>query len=581
MSDPTGAASRRLRNPFVGPRAFRKGELFFGREAEKEGLLNKLLPGGVTLLYSPSGAGKTSLIQAAIVPELGSMGFQICGASGPRFSALRVNLPPPPELQLKNRYVFSVVNGLVGHLVRKEDAAVMTIEDALDLFERRGPGGTEVGGPAVEAGEACGETSPSHTAAEVGDAGTRQTGEGASVALRARRARAENRPQQLVVVDQLEEILTLNPSNTVAGREEFFRQLGYALRRGRRWALLSMREDYIGRIDKYRRYFQNELRTTFRIDLLDTNAALRAIQRPAAECGVVVEDDAAQQLVDDLRRFRADEPPETVNALGPAGVRNRRPGGRSLLALGRSEQSIPVAAEPDGPVVYEYVEPVLLQVICDSLWRILNKTDFTTISKADLARIKPYKTVLSKYYRQVVREAARKDSDTERAIRDWVEQHLITKNKMRRPTLTLPPVKDERSVVEALQRRYLIRDDPRPGGVWRELAHDMLVPPIVADNRAWRSANLQTWQVVADEWHRASQPYELLLTGQDLLEARSAARRLELTQIESNFFQESVRAAHQSGRLASMTLQRNLLRALVVLSVILNIYLALQLVKRG
>ena len=85
----------RMRNPYVGPRAFRKDELFFGREAETEGLLDKLLPSGVLLLHAPSGAGKTSLIQAAIVPELLNQGFQICASATSRFSALRVNLPHP------------------------------------------------------------------------------------------------------------------------------------------------------------------------------------------------------------------------------------------------------------------------------------------------------------------------------------------------------------------------------------------------------------------------------------------------------------------------------------------------------
>src|SRR5215472_10748395 len=202
-------------SPYVGPRPFRAGDLFYGREDELTGLLDKLLPGGVTLLHSPSGAGKTSLIQASVVPELSKLDFQICGTTAPRFSALRVNLPPPEELRVANRYVFSVVNGLVGPLVDRQEAASMTIEDALVRF-------------AEEADPEC---------------------------------------RQMIMLDQLEEVLRLDPAD-IEGQKEFFIQLGMCLRRGRRWALLAMREDYIGGLARFKRYFPNELRTTYRLDFL-------------------------------------------------------------------------------------------------------------------------------------------------------------------------------------------------------------------------------------------------------------------------------------------------------------------------
>src|SRR5438309_8866136 len=110
-SSAVDAKPARKYSPYVGPRPFRAGDLFYGREDELTGLMDKLLPGGVTLLHSPSGAGKTSLIQALVIPELARLDFQICGTTTRRFSALRVNLPPPEDLRVVNRYVFSVVNG--------------------------------------------------------------------------------------------------------------------------------------------------------------------------------------------------------------------------------------------------------------------------------------------------------------------------------------------------------------------------------------------------------------------------------------------------------------------------------------
>ncbi len=57
-------------NPYPGPRAFQHGEALFGRERETAQLLDLLIAERVVLLYAPSGAGKTSLVQAALVPEL-------------------------------------------------------------------------------------------------------------------------------------------------------------------------------------------------------------------------------------------------------------------------------------------------------------------------------------------------------------------------------------------------------------------------------------------------------------------------------------------------------------------------------
>jgi len=64
-------------NPFVGPRAFHAGERIYGRESETNQLVNLIIAERIVLLYSPSGAGKTSLIRAALIPRLREMKFQM------------------------------------------------------------------------------------------------------------------------------------------------------------------------------------------------------------------------------------------------------------------------------------------------------------------------------------------------------------------------------------------------------------------------------------------------------------------------------------------------------------------------
>ena len=59
-------------NPFPGPRAYRRNDqqYFFGRSDEVEELTSLVLSSSATLLYAPSGAGKSSLLQAGVAPHL-------------------------------------------------------------------------------------------------------------------------------------------------------------------------------------------------------------------------------------------------------------------------------------------------------------------------------------------------------------------------------------------------------------------------------------------------------------------------------------------------------------------------------
>ena len=64
--------ANRAPNPYVGPRAFEEGDhmLFFGREEETRQLASLVIARSAVLLYAPSGAGKTSLLKAGLIPYL-------------------------------------------------------------------------------------------------------------------------------------------------------------------------------------------------------------------------------------------------------------------------------------------------------------------------------------------------------------------------------------------------------------------------------------------------------------------------------------------------------------------------------
>jgi hypothetical protein len=425
------------------------------------------------------------------------------------FTALRVNLPPPEDVP--NRYVFSIVNGLIGHFTERERARTMTVADAVNEFARH----------------------------------------------------HDSEQRQLLVFDQLEEVLTLNPGD-VEGQMAFFEQLGEALDDNRRWALLAMREDHMGALDRFRQYLPGQLRSTFRLDLLDTNAALRAVQKPAQASGVKFHNDAAETLVNDLR----------------------------LVYSGRGDEDIPTVESP-------YVEPALLQVVCYALFRKLSKdqkSDFEAITVTNVEDFKPFDKSISNYYRTVIREAAKaavnrdaakeavvgaaaKETVTrdaakenlgiEQLLRDWVGHELISQQRLRRQTRHKPSVLNEDTALRVMQTMYLIRDDPRPGGppLW-ELSHDMLVGPILEENRAWRVKHLEQWQVLAEDWHASGQDPVFLLHGPQYQPALH--RRQGLTKTEQAYLKESADENRDEGRRATLRRQLWRTRTLLIYSILVN-----------
>jgi hypothetical protein len=491
----TALPSARRANPYVGPRPFREGELFFGREREVASLTNTMLASKVVLLHSPSGAGKTSLIQTSVAPAFAARDFQLGAVTNPEFAALRVKMPPPADVTVPNRYVFSLVTGLVGHLASRETILSMTIGDALTLF-----------------------------------AGDR-----------------DSNGRQLLLIDQFEEILRIDPGD-IDGQTEFFLQLGEALDDSRRWALLAMREDYMGGLDRFRRYMPGQLRTTFRLDLLGESAALRAVQQPSREAGIEFEDAAARIVVDALRQVHS-------------------------AATG----------DPTATVASPYVEPVLLQVLCYNLFRKFSKdhgTDFTAITAEGVRQFLPFDKVLSKYYNSVIKHAVGKGNlADQRALRDWIEFELITRQGLRKQTRSRPRVTNPDAALSSLQDDHLIRDDPRPGGIWWELAHDMLAGPIREDNRDWKAGNLEVWQVAAEEWQRSGRDSSYLLRSRAYLATPPAHRRGNLTENEQAFLKESKSAYQAESRLNKYRAQRGIISGLFVLSLIVNVILIVLLLR--
>jgi len=448
-------------NPYVGPRAFQYGETLHGREREVMELLDLLIAERVVLLYSPSGAGKTSLIQAALIPELEQEGFQV-------LPVMRVSLEPPPVEpagNLSNRYVLSLILSLEetlppGQQTPLAELAGMTLAEYLDR----------------------------------------------------RLAAPDAADTEVLIFDQFEEILTVDPTNRAA-KEEFFVQVGAALRDRHRWALFAMREEYLAGLDPYLRPLPTRLGNTYRLELLSKEATLDAIKKPARQAGVDFGPAAAEKLVDDLRRVRVQRPDGTTEEqLGP------------------------------------YVEPVQLQVVCYRLWEKL-PTDMRAIEMVDIETVGDVDSALADHYAEQVKTIAIETKTAERSIRDWCGRQLVTKQGIRRQ---VSGEGLDRRAIDALGDAHLVRADERHGTIWFELAHDRLVKPIQQNNDDWYEHHLNILQYQAIQWEGQGRPASLLLRGEPLEEAErlAAAPWDELTPVEDTFLKacQAVEAVTQKER---------------------------------
>lgn len=456
-------APGRVQDPYVGPVSFRLGDPLYGRDREREDLLDLLIAERIVLLYSPSGAGKSSLIEAALVPALRDAAFEV-------LPTIRVThaLPPEPGMPApRNRYVMgtllSLEEGVPSDKQRPvAELATLTLREYLTAYADR-----------------------------------------------------DDRPgNEVLIFDQFEEVLTADPTDEPT-KHAFFKELGDVLRDRGHWALFSMREDFLAALDPYLKYLPTRLRTTFRLDLLSVPEALEAIRRPAQRAGVNFTEDAAMQLVDDLRIVRVQRPTGITEVLG------------------------------------SYVEPVQLQVACHLLWSTL-PVGATEITRTDVEALGRVDQALGGYYADRVRAAAASTGVSERVIRDWFDENLITPQGLRSQVLQGPEPSSEAGhrLLGELLDAHLVRAETRRQATWYELAHDRLIEPVRRDNEAWRLRHLSSVERSAMLWEQEGKPDRLLLLGTDLASAQQdeSVRAGTLTNRQREFLDASRRADEQARR---------------------------------
>lgn len=247
-------------NPYVGPRPYERADQgkFYGRNREARDLLDMLVAERVVLFYAQSGAGKSSLLNAKVIPDLEARGFRV-------LPPLRVGSDVPPRIDaaaIPNIFVFSTLLSLAASDTSPEaltSHTLLSFLQTLDLITSRHSERSE---------------------------------ESASPIL------------PILIWDQFEELFTTHRDRWEE-TPDFFVQVAAAMEGiPELGVVFVMREDHIAAIEPYTPLIPRRLRARFRMERLDYAGALEAIRKPALHAGCPFAEGAAEQLVDNLRRIK-------------------------------------------------------------------------------------------------------------------------------------------------------------------------------------------------------------------------------------------------------------------------------------
>jgi tetratricopeptide (TPR) repeat protein len=404
--------------------------VYFGREREVNEVRSLIIAEPIVLLYAASGAGKTSMINAGVVPGLEEQ-YEVLSMG--RLRSASEDVTPPPSVG--NVFVLNALDKYI------RGATARNAPDQTPRQRIR----KDTSFPAEDdqrfaSGSAYG---PTPTPLSV------------PLFLSSRKlSLSEGTPRpRLLIFDQLEELFYASHEPRITYRKEFFGQVRQALAEDKSLRVLfAMREDYVAHLDRFAGVLPGGLQTRYRLEPLRWNAALIAVIEPLKRTTTAsFAPGVAEKLVDDLMQVRID------------------------TGLGTNEA-----------VRGEFVDPVQLQVVCQTLWAQL-PAGVDQITEQHLVSYGNVDQALSRFYDEAIAAAALKASTGERELRGWFERIFITPGETRnfvyRTPTTTSGVANE--AIDELVSRHLIKPEVRAGARWYELNHDRFIKPIVDSNKAF------------------------------------------------------------------------------------------------
>ena len=244
---------------------FDDADIFFGREEETQKMVGEILSTRLLVLFSPSGSGKTSLINAGVRPALEKLGYETV--------YVRLESDPIPSVQNAVAAVLALsTNNKESHSERSEKS--------------------------VSISQAAASKEISRSARNDNDDVSQNDLHGFFKNV----TRKTEKPL-VVFIDQFEEFFIVFHDKPQL-RQQFIEQVAKIKYDDQLpvFLVLSLREDYFANLHEFREaipsIFQNN--ANLRLQPFDEKEAGRAIVEPAKAVRCEVEPDLVQQLLKDL-----------------------------------------------------------------------------------------------------------------------------------------------------------------------------------------------------------------------------------------------------------------------------------------
>ena len=417
-------------NPYPGPRPFEDDAqyVFSGRDDEARTLFSLIVAHRVVVLYSPSGAGKTSLLNARLLGMLRDQGFEV-------FPITRLGASPHLQgIAHEARNIFTTI-------------AVAQWDSRLCNSSVYGHESTTPGGNGTRVASATLGTS-NLIDAKLSD----------FFEAHPHRVDEDGEPQPRVIVfDQFEELFTCFPHRW-RDRAAFLDELTGALERDPMLRVVfAMRDDMITLLEAQSDHLPRFGVTRMRLERLNIDQARDAIIEPARANGRHYTDDAVEWLLQELRTARVEVFPGTFEN-----------------------------------VEGEYVEPVQLQIVCRGLWQKLGSeakeiTREHTETLGDVSEA--LRAYYDRAVSEVARETKVREARIREWFESKLITRARTRGTAFREATTTAKMSNE--VIDALDDHHIIRAEARAGGRWYELTHDRFIGPILDGNREWRRARME------------------------------------------------------------------------------------------
>ena len=381
-------------------------ELFFGREEESQKVLHYILAEQLVVIFSYSGYGKTSLLKAGVFKKLREKNFYPI--------LIRFNKKQYDPVELIKSEIDSI-NEIKGYEVLHNSVTPTTGNSLVPFFK-----GLEIWS---------------------GD---------------------DRLLSPVLVFDQFEEIFTLEHNQKYIN--SFFGNLADVLKSKEEELnlkmVISIREDFLGHLEKMATHIPNVFTSRFRLEPLKKETARKAIEEPA------------RKTIDNIEfaslPFYFSE--EAVQEL------------QNFLSLKMLEGSW---------VISDDIEPIQLQIICSELENKVSRGEIKPgqdgrieIQTKDFSGKEGLQRIVDNFYDQQIKNAKDELKLTAKevdAIKDIIETNLIA--GIRRVPLSYEAIVNRPEVnkkaIDLLISNKLLKLESHRGNSLLELSHDTLVRPVL------------------------------------------------------------------------------------------------------